>query len=186
MRIPAILLALLLAGCATAPTPPKIAWVPDDAWWTAASAGGGNLRSRDDKLRLVPAAHARNLREAYLAIAKQSGMSPSLAMVESEGPNAFATSNDGKPMIAVTLVLLDALGNDRDALAATLGHEVAHLYYSHGTARQERATAAQGASHALGTLLGMVGVPFGGTIASVGVTAVTTSFSRDEEREADA
>lgn len=188
MRIPAILLALLLlASCATAPkSPVRSAWVPDDGWWTAAAIGGGNLRAKDSKVTHVAPAHAKNLREAYTAIAKQSGMSPSLALVESDSPNAFATSHQGRPMIAVTLDLLEALGNDRDALAATLGHEIAHIYYHHGTARQERATAAQGASHALGTFLGLVGVPFGGTIASVGVTAVTTSFSRDEEREADA
>ena len=161
-------------------------WMPDDAWWTAAAKGGGNLRDKSAKVRYVAPAHARNLRDAHLAISKQSGVVSTLALVESEGLNAFASSAEGRNTVAVTLDFLDALGNDRDALAATLGHEVAHLHYRHGATRQERATTAQGASHAIGTLLGLVGVPFGGTIASVGVTAVTTSFSRDEEREADA
>ena len=179
--------ALLLAGCATAPSsPPTVAWMPDDAWWKAASAGGGSLRAKDNKIRQVTPAQVRNLREAHEAIARQSRMTATLALVESDGPNAFATHHQTQPVIAVTLDLLDALGNDRDALATTLGHEVAHLYYRHGTARQERASAAEGATHMLGTLLGLVGVPLGGTIASVGVSAVTTSFSRDEEREADA
>ena len=102
----ALLAGALLAACATGPTaPPRTAWVPDDAWWIAASAGGGNLRTKDDKLRYVPAAQARNLREAYLAIAKQSRMTPSLALVDSDELNAFATSNAGQPMIAVTLGL---------------------------------------------------------------------------------
>lgn len=182
----ALLLALLLAGCATAPKSPiKAAWMPDAAWWSAAAAHGGNLRNKENVVRHVNPAHAKNLHEAHEALAKQSRMTATLALVEADAPNAFATNHQGTPIIAVTLDFLDALGNDRDALAATLGHELAHLYYSHGTQRQERATAAQGASYVIGTILGLAGVPLGGTIASVGVSAVTTSFSRDEEREAD-
>ncbi len=182
-----LVLALLLAGCATAPKSPiKSAWVPDAAWWSSASANGGILRTKENAIRHVNPAHAKNLHEVHAALARQSRMTATLALVEADAPNAFATSNQGTPVIAVSLDFLEALGNDRDALAATLGHELAHLYYSHGTARQERASAAQGASHVIGAILGLAGVPLGGTIASVGVSAVTTSFSRDEEREADA
>jgi len=73
-----------------------------------------------------------------------------------------------------------------DAIAVTMGHEFAHLHLGHsGAARKEREDTARGVSNVLGTILNIAGVPFGGTIASVGVTAVARSFTRDEERAAD-
>jgi len=181
-----LLLILFLAGCASAPQSPiKSGWTPDDNWWSAASIRGGTLKVKDGSTRSVSAANAKNLYEVQKEIQKQSFLTTRLALVETDSPNAFATTIAGQPTIAVSLDFLDALGSDRDALATTLGHEIAHLYYRHGAIRQERNEAAKGASQVLGTILGLAGVPLGGTIANVGVTAVTTSFSRDEEREAD-
>ena len=54
-----------------------------------------------------------------------------------------------------------------------------------GAARKKRDDTAKGTSHAVGTVLSLVGVPMGGAIASIGVTAYATSFTRDEERAAD-
>src|SRR5690242_4882630 len=110
------LLALLLSACATS-DPVKATWIPDSAWWEGAAAGGGQLRTADNKVRQVDAASVRNLREAQLAIQKQSGMPVELALAEADGPNAFATEVNGKATIGITLDLLNALGSDRDALA---------------------------------------------------------------------
>lgn len=88
-------------------------------------------------------------------------------------------------MVAFTLSFVNALGDDKDGIASVMGHELAHLHLRHGAARKERHENAKAASNVLGTVLNLAGVPLGGTIAGLGVGAVTASFSRDEEREAD-
>lgn len=103
-------------------------------------------------------------------------------------PNAFASgdvSGKGRPVISITLGMLDLVGADMDAYAAIIGHEYAHLALHHGETRQQRRTVSQAASTALGFLLSAAGVPLGGTVADFGVTAVERIYSRDEETQAD-
>ncbi|MCD6673796.1 MAG: M48 family metalloprotease [Burkholderiaceae bacterium] len=101
-------------------------------------------------------------------------------------PNAYAGRMNGWLSIGLTSGMIDLLGNDRDAYAAVLGHEFAHLHLNHSKAREERRVPMQAASLILGTALSIAGVPLGGTIADVGTTMIETSYSRDEERDADA
>lgn len=181
------ILGLALAGCAGAPVNPvESAWTPGESWWQAAVVSGGHLEAADGSKRFVGASHAKNLHEAAREVGKRSPIAAALALVDAPGPNAYAAVVNGRPVIAVTLGFLDLLGGDRDALATTLGHELAHLHFGHSETRRERHQTAQGASRILGTLLGLAGVPMGGTLANVGVTAVVRSFTRDEERAADA
>lgn len=180
-------LALLLAGCAsTSGDPVASAWIPEDAWWQAAAINGGHLEAPDGSARFLPPLHAKNLYEVSKAIGRHAPIAASLALVGNESPNAYASVVGGRPVIAVNLSFLELLGEDRDALATTLGHEIAHIHFGHGEIRKERHLATQGVSRILGTLLGMAGVPMGGTLANVGVTAVARVFTRDEERAADA
>jgi len=114
------------------------------------------------------------------------GSAAVLGLADMDAPNAFAFYRQGRPVVAISLSWLDQLGQDVDALATTIGHELAHLYLGHtGTARQERENTAQGASQIVGTALSLAGVPMAGAIANVGAIAVARSFSRDEERAAD-
>jgi predicted Zn-dependent protease len=114
-----------------------------------------------------------------------SGVKADLAVVETTYPNAFATHLQGRPVIALSTAYLDHLGRDRDALATTIGHELAHLHLGHsGQARREREETAKGVSNVVGTAVGLF-IPFGGTLTNVAVTAVARSFTRDEEKAAD-
>src|SRR5690606_18455647 len=97
----------------------------------------------------------------------------------------FAWMVKNTPTVAINLAMLELLGDDDDAYATILGHEIAHLTMNHGGQRQERESARQGIATFLGVVLGAAGVPMGGTIADVATTAVSNVYTRDEEREAD-
>lgn len=162
-------LVLLLSACAAAPVAETdTTWVPDAQWWADAGVSGGTFRSADGSTRFVEALHAKNLYEVNLKIHEESGIAARLALTDDPSLNAFATELGGVRQIALTLNLLAAIGDDRDALATSIGHEVAHLYYAHAATRRVR------------------NQPIIATTDSVsGIIAVNTSFSRYEEREAD-
>ena len=183
-----LLFVFLLSGCATTQqNDVKAFWLPpsQDAW-SQVSPSGLTLRRRDGAARFVSEAVVHNVVDVKENLERVSGVRADLALVEMDSPNALAFNYQGRPVIALSLSWLDQLGKDPDALATTMGHELAHIYLGHtGAARKKREETAQGTSQALGTLLNLTGVPMGGALASLGVTAVSRSFTRDEERAAD-
>ncbi len=165
----ALLIALLLSGCAATPVKvPALAWTPDETWWVEAGRSGRKFTARDGSIKVVQARHAKNVHEVNRKIQTQSGLAASIALEDSDTPNAFAADSNGERLITLSLPFLAAIGDDRDALATSIGHEVAHLYYAHGATRKERNQAV-----------------IGSTMAIAGIITVNTSFSRFEEREAD-
>jgi predicted Zn-dependent protease len=179
----AVLVSALLGGCAGAPAVPREAvWIPTDDWWAGAIKSGATLASPDGRTFEVKAAHARNLHEVAARLRAQGAMQARLALADSDEFNAYAASGEGGRVVTLTLALLEAIGNDRDALATTLGHEMAHLYYAHGEARRERTLPA----HSIAYVYGLVVEPGGMTLGGqTGTFAVNASFTRYEEREAD-
>ncbi len=160
---------LLLAGCALAPPIlPETAWTPDEKWWTEAIRSGGPFVRRDGSVVMITAGHARNLHEVARKIREQSAIAAQIALVDNDEMNAYSIHAGGVRQIALSLPLLAAIGDDRDALATTIGHEAAHLHYGHEAARQARNQLTMGDSAAI-----------------AGILTVNTSFSRYEEREAD-
>ena len=164
-----LLSGLLLCACAgsVVRTPPS-PWIPDEAWWIEAGLHGGSFVAGSGYTRFVKASHARNLYEVRRSIQEQSGIPVSIALRVSRALNAYATDRDGERVVTLTLALLEAIGDDRDALATSIGHEVAHLYYAHGATRRIRNQPI-----------------LANSTAFAGINAVNTSFSRYEEREAD-
>lgn len=126
------------------------------------------------------------------ALGKSSGMAPTLLLRESNELNAGATfDKEGRPIIIINKPMMDLIKEDPDMAAALLGHEMAHLYLDHpGTANGTNA-----AGVILGTIAGIalevvtqskLGIANlgmrGGNLIGV---AFSTSFTRDQERDAD-
>ncbi|MBU3628523.1 M48 family metallopeptidase [Polynucleobacter sp. AP-Reno-20A-A9] len=126
------------------------------------------------------------------AIGRNSGIRPTLFLLESSELNAGATFNkDGKPIIIINKPMMDLIKDDPDMAAALLGHEMAHLYLRHPGAT----AGADAAGSILGLLAGIaleivaqnklgvtnLGLQGGQLIG----TAFSTSFTRDQERDAD-
>jgi predicted Zn-dependent protease len=179
-----LLLALalaVLAGCTSTP----VIWNAEEI--AATPYALMELRRHDprDIAATVPVARVRGAVETVRRVGEVAGISPSLYLIDGAEPNAFATTHEGRHYVAVSVGLLDLLAEDLDAWAALMGHELAHLALGHVESTTQRGRASVAASQVLGAVLQASGIPFGGAVASVSVTAVERIYSRDEEREAD-
>lgn len=134
--------------------------------------------------------------KTIVTVADRIGVSanirPTLFLRESSDINAGATfDKDGKPMIFINKGMIDLIKDDPDMAAALLGHEIAHLYLHH--------PGATATTDAIGSVLGALSGIALEVIAQrkLGVTnlgvqggnligvAFSTSFTRDQERDAD-
>lgn len=179
----------LIVGCATKQENPiKGAWFPDDDWYIAASKDrdGATLKTASGSMIFFKSSHAKNLIQIKEKLSAISGINPGIALVVTDQPNAFAFSRDGKNYVAFSLSFMDALGNNPNAVATIMGHEMAHLKLGHsGKERESREKTSQAIGQASGLLLSLIGVPMGGTIGSLTASGIGRSYTRDEERDAD-
>lgn len=185
-----VLLAAFVAlaqGCATTQQQPAV-------WEAAAlakySAPQVRLVSRDQSrlIGVISVQQVRVLVDVAEKISRQAGAQPSIGayLMDAAEPNAFAgISPQGLRYIVLTVPMFELLGTDQDAMAALVGHEVAHLALEHGKERAARENVRAGASQAIGLVLSAAGVPLGGTVASVAATAIERTYTREEERHAD-
>jgi predicted Zn-dependent protease len=182
-----LLVLFLLAGCASGPKNEITQfWKPPEQYeWERHRLTGVNLNRRDGSKVFLSGKVIDNILRVKTKIEQQSGVTADLAIAETQYPNAFATIHQGRPTIALSVTFLNELGRDQDALATTIGHELAHLKLAHsGQARKEREDTAQGLGAVLGTAANFV-IPFSGYLVEAATTAVARSFTRDEERAAD-
>jgi predicted Zn-dependent protease len=187
-----VLLAALLSGCATpgasGDSGLKSVWLPasQEEWRKAATYPKYALIRADKTRHEIPGAVLGRLLRAKDKLEAAGGARAELALADTVAPNAFAFNYQGRRIVAFTLPWLDRMGEDEDAMAAVLGHELAHLSLNHSAfERKKREDSAQKAGYVAGILLGLVGVPFGGTIAGNVAGAYSRSYTRDEERAAD-
>ena len=184
LRFSAILLlasSILITGCATGP----MLWKASDI--SQRSETYIRLTHNNETLATVETSTIRKLVETKERIEKAAGVGyAELVIATGDEPNAFAGNHPklGR-VVGINVGMLKLIGTDWDGYAAIIGHEYAHHALNHGEIRKERETVRQGVATVLGMVLGAAGVPMGGTISDVGTTAVTTVYSRDEEREAD-
>lgn len=108
-----------------------------------------------------------------------------LLLAEGSEPNGFSFMSRNGPAIAVNIGMVNLIGPDGDAMAALIGHELAHLYLDHGRLRQDREESRMAASVTLSFALGMVGIPAPPELTGVATAPVSSKFSREEERDAD-
>jgi Zn-dependent protease with chaperone function len=127
----------------------------------------------------------RKLVEVKDRISAAANQPAKLLIVSGIEPNAFATKQNGSPIIAINLAMMKLLEQDYDAYAAIMGHEIAHLTLEHGATRQQREVLRSASSNLLGLVLGRYGVPMAGTISDLSTTVVSRAFSRDDESAAD-
>jgi Zn-dependent protease with chaperone function len=138
-------------------------------------------------------AQAIELEKIYADLERVSGVEARLVYSTDPDINALATEIDGEKIILVQQGLLAAMGDDRDAVAATLGHELGHHKADHlGAGRRKE----QGA-RVVGTLLGAIigaklggrhsgaGAVIGAAAGDVGGNLVALKFNRNQEMEAD-
>ena len=143
IRVLLITLAILIvSGCASTPqksTPPPDAWILNSNWNQTSAFTDLTLKGKSGQSYPLQGAHLTNLRKVVTALQVQSQLDPQVALVAGDVPNAFATTNNGRQLIALTLPMLEKIGADQDALATTIGHELAHLSLKHGELRRQRA-----------------------------------------------
>lgn len=138
-------------------------------------------------------AQARELAAIYHDLARVASVDATLVYSNDPDINAFATDVDGEHLVIVQEGLLGHFGGDRDAVAAVLGHELAHHYADHLTEGRRK----QEGIRIFGAILGaVVGAKVGdssgdlaGVASNVAVNAgaglLALKFSRNQELEAD-
>ena len=178
-----LLVVFPTAGCSSPQS--KLAWRVKDL--VLAQTPAVHLRSaREQVVATLPTKTLQQIMLAHLRIARTAKIHAELLIVEGNEPNAFAALKNGQRIIAINLGMVNLIGDDVDESAALLGHEAAHWAKGHVDAAQLRSNTLK----ALGTVvsggLGMAGVPGAGAITGLGVELIEASYSRDQEREADA
>lgn len=118
-------------------------------------------------------------------LAEAGGKPPDILLIAGRPANAFASIQDGKPLVAVNFGMAEMLGDDIDAWAALLGHELAHLSLQHREVRHKRREDEETSSDLLVIALAIAGVPFGSMLVDASVALVDRGYSRDDERDAD-
>ncbi|MEM7541818.1 MAG: M48 family metalloprotease [Pseudomonadota bacterium] len=107
-------------------------------------------------------------------------------IVDGSQPNAFAGRDaNGTELVAINFGMLEILDEDVHLAAGLIGHEVAHLKLGHADRDRSDPVRSTLLKQLGGVALGALGVPAGGYISDMAVTAYETEFSRDDERAAD-
>lgn len=183
--LPALALVLSLAGCATSPPPAPLAgWRAADV--AAASAEAVVLRHEHSAFAPLRTERVRALLAVKEAVEQAAGgLRTELLILADAAPNAVVFSEDGQARMAVSLGMLELLGEDRDAFAALVGHELAHLYARHAEVRSQKARQRDDTGALVGLALSLVGVPLGEVLADAATVVVARGYDRDQEREAD-
>jgi predicted Zn-dependent protease len=183
MALAFAVLVLALSGCSASQS--KLVWRARDVALTPAPTIA--LEGRDHQIVVtVPTPTIQKLLLAHLRITRSAGTQAELFIVEGADPNAFAGLMNGRRVIGINVAMLKLIGDDLELYAALLGHETAHWAKGHVDASNVRSTTIQGIGTAIGVGLGAAGVPAAGLIAGVGADMVDASYTRDDEREADA
>jgi len=138
-------------------------------------------------------AQAGELVGIFEDLKRVSGVDAILLYSTDPAVNAFATESEGKKLVLVQAGLLDDFEHDRDAVAAVLGHELAHHKADHIKAGHRKQQNVRVLGAVLGAVVGAkVGQDSGvlaGAASNVAVGAgahlLALKFSRNQELEAD-
>jgi predicted Zn-dependent protease len=176
------MLVFLTTGCSAQG---KLYWRAKDFVLDRSSMVG--LRGPNEQILLtIPTRTMQEMTLAHLRINRAAKIHSDLYIVEGDEPNAFAAFVNGQRVIGINLGMVKLIGGEVNEYAALIGHEAAHWAKGHVDSGKTRTNSL----NALGTLVGVglsaAGVPAAGLISGLGVDLIESSYSRDEEREADA
>ncbi|MBI2360299.1 MAG: M48 family metalloprotease [Deltaproteobacteria bacterium] len=180
---PFLAVAALLALFSSCASPYRLTWRVRDM--VAAQSSTINLVGHGEVMATVSKLTMQKILLAHFRITRAAGIQAELLIVDGSDPNAFAGSVNGRPTIGVNLGMLKLIGDDIDEFASLLGHEAAHLARRHGETGRTRGSTLQAIGSLAGMGLAAAGVPAAGTITGLAADLVDTSYSRDDEREAD-
>lgn len=182
-KLALLLLAALLGGCAA--SKPMRVWnasttiIPPNSVLTFMDHDNGKMSAVETE-RII------RILDIKARIEEAAGpMHADLLIAEGDQPNGYSYVTKYGPRIAVNLGMMEMLGKDDDAMAALIGHELAHLYLQHGRQHQDREKNRITTSVAMVFALGMFGIPMPIDVTDAATTAVTNTYSRDDERAAD-
>lgn len=162
-------------------------WEPNPTWWSQARVGKAQLVGQDGQPIAFSAAAARSIESARAKIDPAASLQYDLGFVDLPLPNAFALEREGRPKVLLSLGLIRLFESDTDVLSFVIGHELAHHALGHvrDGQRAKREKDLQTAGLVLGNVSSFF-VPFSGLLVSRAVIGIGRSYSRDEERAADA
>lgn len=186
-----VLLSFCIAGGVEAQMPP-VYFDLDTACRISQQSGSVNLRNDGNIVASLSRDYCAMLIQVRTSIAAQAGLYPKFLISTENELNAYATSDSGQALIVFTVPMLKRLGQDKDAIAAIVGHEIAHLKLNHRASK----TTANVLFELLGALAGAaLDAKIGGTTSSVGGIGrelgnlgsqlASRAFSRSAEIEAD-
>ena len=137
-------------------------------------------------LRKVNTRQLRYLYAVQTGIADAAETEAEFLIVDGNKLNAFAgyRKNHGE-VIGVNFAMLELLDLDVHAMAALMGHELAHLRLKHGENGEKKKWAFKILKGLSAIALSSIGAPAPITISDTIFTAVETKYSRDDEEEAD-
>lgn len=144
------------------------------------------LRAPQKEIVTVTTQRVRRVADAFDQMTAAAGVSDvDLYISGGFHPNAFAFLLGDRKSIAISIGMLNLIGEYPDRAAALFGHELAHLHFGHHLATSEVIGTARKFSIVIGIVLGAAGMPLGGTVARATVDLLLTPYSRQNEREAD-
>ena len=193
-RVPILLLVVVMCGCAQRSQPTRMwnaSMIADHGQDVAVIKLFGDSRHTKGKKKrenvvvaTVNTADVRNLIRIKEQVESAVGeLRAELLIAEGNEPNGFSFSRTTEQYIAINIGMINLLRQDEDALAALIGHELAHLYLAHSKQRQDREYSRGITTTVIAFALGVVGVPYG--VVDYATGTIAKSYSREEERDAD-
>ena len=182
--LPFLILTLLLASCTTSPTGQQQLLLFSEQ--EMAKLGDESFEEIKAQEKLLPEGEVTAYVRCVTApLTAQVGGDWEVRVFQSDDVNAFALP--GRHIGIYTGLL--SVAQDADALAAVIGHEIAHVLARHGNARVSTQMATQTGLELLSAVSGMQSRPGGDDLlAALGLGAqvgILLPFSRQQESEAD-
>lgn len=154
-----------------------------------ARSNSDQIELRDKRKLLLKKINSNQMRFFYAVktgIERVAEIRTAFIIVDGDHPNAFAGQVEGNQyVIGINFSMVDILGMDIHAVAALIGHEMAHLKLKHGQKSKDNSLSFGVMKMLGGVALDAIGVPAAQTISNLTFTSFETKYSRDNEREAD-